>query len=272
VSIPTYNANIFHKIIDRTSTQPLLITCDNGLHYYVKVMENISGSRPLVNELVCAQIAKKLDLPIPEFALVNIGENFVRANADRIFDESGVRICPGIGYALKEVKHVIQLTHKKVLKPAVNIGTIPDILAFDLLIGNHDRYSNQGNLLFDTKAKILYIIDHGHVFELGAIWDESQLKRIIKEPLHIVIDPNGKHFLFFEEYIKGNSPFIRVISNIKKLTSSSILKTFKTIPPEWGLLASEEPVLVEYILRRRDNIEVLLDQLSANLPKWRKEH
>lgn len=58
-----------------------------------------------------------------------------------------------------------------------NTDSYEKILLFDHLIYNKDR--NKGNLLiyFGKGDKLLYIIDHTHVFKNQTIWDQNCLRQ-----------------------------------------------------------------------------------------------
>ena len=53
-------------------TNPYIVKCSDGKKYVAKFPGNPEGTRVLINEYVCAELAKLLELPIPNFKLINI--------------------------------------------------------------------------------------------------------------------------------------------------------------------------------------------------------
>lgn len=62
-----------------------------------------------------------------------------------------------------------------------NKETYEEIILFDQLIYNKDR--NKGNLFISTGkgAKLLYAIDHTHVFKNATIWDSICFRQGISD-------------------------------------------------------------------------------------------
>jgi hypothetical protein len=54
----------------RGGSQSHLLRCSDGEYYVVKFQNNPQGARTLVNEMLGAALAARLDLPAPETAIV----------------------------------------------------------------------------------------------------------------------------------------------------------------------------------------------------------
>lgn len=137
------------------------------------------------------------------------------------------------------------------------------ILIFDLLIGNFDR--NKGNLMVDSVTKKLIMIDHTHIFDIGAIWDEYQLPRSIKEKFDI-----SKLHQFNYNNIIGSIRFDKdfynelniFINKVKNININYIKNVIDRIPVDWEVTIKEKELLVKYIYERFNRIDEILDILN----------
>src|SRR5436309_9276198 len=82
----------------RGGAQAHLIECADGHAYVVKFLNNPQHRRILVNELVASALLKHLQISAPETALVNIGEEFVRANPEACVELGTQRTAPQVGW------------------------------------------------------------------------------------------------------------------------------------------------------------------------------
>ena len=57
----------------------MLITADDRSRWVIKFQNNRHGLRALVNEWVCHSLAKELQLPVPDFTVINLAEELVVA-------------------------------------------------------------------------------------------------------------------------------------------------------------------------------------------------
>lgn len=254
----------FEREIGNGNTNPLLMRCTNDT-FVVKVMENPEGPRVLINELVCYKLAKLLGLPIPNAALIHINNEMIQSS--KRLQELGIR--PGIHFGSKFIKKSTPSIQPPMLRIAVNTDDIPSIILFDQIIYNDDRTENKGNLLFDLKEKKIIIIDHTHVFKIGALWDKYQLEQIHKEPLTLVKDFHGHNYKVLLKYINGFNPFHKVMVKISQLTKSDIEWCCDEIPESWGLNSDDKNGLIEFIWYRIKNKNVFLDLLKDKCPDWK---
>jgi hypothetical protein len=70
----------------RGRSHPHLLRCSDGGYYVVKFQSNVHGGRILANELLGSTLATHMLLPVPEFALVYVGDEMVR------FCEKGAKL------------------------------------------------------------------------------------------------------------------------------------------------------------------------------------
>lgn len=149
-------------------TKPFLVECSNGKKYVAKFPGNPDGPRILVNEYVCASLAKKLGLPVPNFELIKINDiDKYKDKLDKIEKKNGTIFCSEF------IEKTSPLPGYSILQKVTNKFDSIKILIFDVIIGNNDR--NQGNLLINLKNNSLVAIDHSHVFIHQALWNKQTL-------------------------------------------------------------------------------------------------
>lgn len=250
-------------------TKPFFVSCSDGEVYAVKFSQNPEGKRVLINEFVCSKIAEKLELPIPTSALVRCDEQFIQLYGEEIERHILSKLNhDGVHFGTLKIKKTFTITGTAMLEMAENLEVVPEIFLFDQLICNVDRDSNGGNLLFDASNMKITIIDHTHVFDLGAIWDVHQLKRRIGEPFH-AFDSSGFVYKKLVPFIRGNNPFHSIINKMNRITEDDLMHIINSVPEEWGLKEEEGIVLHEYLYDRLSRIEEALHVLKPHLPYWK---
>jgi|GEM_PF-5064961 len=67
---------IFQKEFPTGGSHPSLFDCSDGFRYVVKHSQQRQNYKHLINELIAAQLAKVVSVPIPDFALIEIKTQF----------------------------------------------------------------------------------------------------------------------------------------------------------------------------------------------------
>lgn len=245
-------------------TNPLLMKTSDG-NYVVKVIGNEHGTRILINEFVCYKLAKLLDIPIPDAALVNIDEGVLSLNPE--LQVLGVE--PGLHFGSKLISRAQPYIQAPLLNLVHNKEDIPSIILFDQIIYNNDRVMNPGNLLIDIKEKRLLAIDHSHTFKLGALWDENELKKIHEEDLCLVKDFHGLNYKLLLKYVNGYNPFNKILQKIQMISQEDINSCLDQIPKEWDLKKCDGDALIQFIWYRIEKISCFLDLLKDECHDWK---
>lgn len=248
-------------------TKPYILSC-SGDEYVVKFLQNPDGDKVLINEFICANIAKMFDLPLADPALIKIDEQFIEDYGEEISNHVGKEIKPGIHFGTKLIKNVYPINTSQILKQTINTDIIPSLILFDHIINNSDRNSNMGNLLFDYDRKMLVVIDHSHVFDIGALWDEHQLKIRIGEKIS-PLDMTGRIYNKLVPYIDGHNPFSGVIYKIEYISCESLSNIMNKIPQTWNINNNEKVALVDYLSDRIERVDEILTSIKPFLPKWK---
>lgn len=258
--------------IKNGSTRPYYLICDDGCTYAVKFKQNPQGSKAIVNEYICSEMAKILELPIPDPILVNVTDDFLTSNGEKLSEFVGDTILPGTHFGTKKIKKAFSIEQSSaigsMLDFATNLDVISEIFIFDLFICNKDRDSNGGNLLFDATSNQIVILDHTHVFDLGTIWECSQLNMRIGEPFKL-INPEGFVYRRLVPYVVGRNPFGKIINKLNGMTYDQISHIINNIPAEWEITNDEKNALINYLVDRKNRIEEVLPLLKPYMPRWK---
>lgn len=239
------------------SCKPYLISCSDGKKYVAKFPGNPEGKKTLVNEYVCAELAKLFELPVPIYKLVSI------ENIDD-FGEllHGINKINGTIFCSEFIEKANPVPDFYILTKVTNHFDTIKTLIFDVIIGNNDR--NEGNILINLKNNSFVIIDHSHVFINEAIWNVNSLRRHIELPIDIS-QMNRVSFDFFSQSlnIKGNREKINdYLLKIKNINSDVIYKIINSIPADWNVTEEEKNALIDFILNRISRINEICSLLN----------
>ena len=155
---------IIEEVLGRAKqgvTEPFICRGDDGMIYFVKGRG--AGRRSQICEWVAAQLATAVGLPIAEYALAEVPEELVDAQAFPDIQQLGA----GVVFASRELPHPQELT--ATTRDLVPANTATDILVFDWWLHNEDRHLTERggnpNLLWDMQGEELVVIDHNQAFD-----------------------------------------------------------------------------------------------------------
>ncbi|MFC4768693.1 HipA family kinase [Effusibacillus consociatus] len=248
-------------------TKPYNVLC-GGETFVVKFMQNPEGVRVLANEFICSKLAEMLQLPIPTPAIIEVRQTFIEDHGNEVANHVGESITAGNHFGTKRLKKAYQVTSAEMLHMAKNIHVVPEILLFDHWIHNSDRDRNGGNLLFDAVRMEVVIIDHTHAFDLGPLWNATQLKQRLNDQFSI-FDTSGYVYKKLVPYIRGNRPFHSILDKMSRLTRDDLWNIIKSVPEEWNVSEEDKIALHSYLWNRLNRIEQVLPLLKPVLPYWK---
>ncbi|MNB97099.1 hypothetical protein D3C75_443200 [compost metagenome] len=251
-------------------TRPYQVQADDGYIYYAKFKENPETSRILANEYVCAKIAEYLELPLANPSLLNVDANFIQLYGDEINKhiDSDTPITSGLHFGTRKINKAFQILNSRMLEDALNVRVIPEIILFDQLICNTDRDRNGGNLLFDMSEMKIVVIDHSHVFDIGPLWNATQLEFRIGSAFEPFAQ-NGYIFRKLVPFVRGNNPFDSIFGKISGMTDEGLWNIISGIPEEWLICEDDKIALHRYLCDRLHRIGDALETLKPLLPYWK---
>lgn len=222
---------------------PALAEADDGFKYVVKFKGSGHREKALIAELLGGEIARKLDLKIPELVFLNLDEAFGRTEADEEIQDL-LQGSQGTNLGLHFLSGAINYD-PNVMK--IDSELASKIVWLDAFITNVDRTFRNTNMLMWHKE--LWLIDHGSSFYFHHSWDNWQ--EHAKSPFNFIKD----HVLL---------PFANDLDKADKELNPKIDETFihdlvRSIPDEWlnfdyDLQPDDlRKVYAEFMLIRKEN-------------------
>ena len=135
---------------------PAIVEADDSGMYVLKFRGAGQGVHALVAELICGELARALELPVPEVVLVALDAALGRNEPDAEIRDL-LKKSAGLNLALDYLPRSI--TFDPVVGPAPSAELASRIVWFDAFVTNVDRTPKNPNLLVWHRQ--LYLIDHG---------------------------------------------------------------------------------------------------------------
>lgn len=285
-------------------SKPVLVLASDGIKYILKNQNTYDpGSSSWMNydcmflqEMLVEKIGLYIDAPIPNTAIIDV-EKIHLDNAPSLpFTH---RYKPGYHFSsefLPDVENNLRIGYQQLMqigkpytktnwnnyfKKITNPKDVAKIIALDLLVGNFDRFGNDGNLMVaveEGKRKI-FAIDHGHAF-YGAVWGNNKINFLNSAKNDMVfmnqylqsfmsysgrpLSGLGHMFRAIEYHVDINNidvhDFVDVIYQIESITIDLLDQWFNEIPKQWYV---DRPLQIafykKFILTNKNNIRHLIN-------------
>lgn len=146
-------------------SRPMKCRAEDGRLYYVKGRQ--TNPHSLWAEWLCAHLGRAFGLQIPDFALLQAGEELL---AELPREQRHIGADPAFASCHQDGALWFELSQVDRVPPVLQ----RELLAFDWWIRNLDRQRGNPNLLWQASAQGLVVIDHNQAFD-GAFWPETFL-------------------------------------------------------------------------------------------------
>lgn len=233
-----------------------------GTHYATLeafAKDNTAVPYCIPNELICAELARFLRLPMPPTALVADGTN-APWFASLSFDLNGNTLPP--------------------VDPARCVKELPELstglLLFDIWVGNCDRHVGNFQVDFSTKPPHMDIFDHSHAL-CGYVAGQGEARMTaLMDRLGISVDPadptkSGTHRHCLVDVLNTDDHFGTWIDRIK-LAPDYILESVVREAQPYGLTSQETTAGIRFLKHRRNTLEGLIEAHQAefkSIQNWR---
>ncbi|HEY2397208.1 MAG TPA: HipA family kinase [Rudaea sp.] len=220
---------------------PAIIEADDQGMYVLKFHGAGQGPRALIAELVAGEIARVLQLPVPEIVFVDVDADLARTEPDAEIQHL-IRASAGLNLALDYLPGSVTFD-PLVDQPDADLAS--RIVWFDACVSNVDRTARNSNMLVWHRR--LHLIDHGAALYFHHAWD-NHLERS-REPFGRIKD----HVLL---------PFATQLAAVDtlmagKLTSQILAGIIDAIPDSWldgsapfADAMAQRGAYLEYLTRR----------------------
>jgi hypothetical protein len=223
---------------------PAIVEADDQGLYVLKFRGAGQGPKALIAELIAGEIARALQLPVPEIVLVELDPDLARTEPDAEIQHL-IRASAGLNLALDYLPGAIAfdpLTEH----PAGALASA--IVWFDALVMNVDRTPRNTNLLMWHRR--LWLIDHGAALYFHHDWHNRMTR--VRDPFALIKD----HVL-----LPWADDLLQADAALAARLSPDVLDAIvDAIPAAWLAAASamdDTPVLA------RDYAEFLQQRLAA---------
>ena len=149
---------------------PAIVEADDDGLYVLKFSGAGQGTKALIAELLAGELARALDLPVPEIVFVELGAELARTEPDPEIQDL-IRASAGLNLALDYLPGSIAFD------PAaekVEAALASSIVWFDAYVTNVDRTARNTNMLMWHRR--LWLIDHGAALYFHHSWDNYQAR------------------------------------------------------------------------------------------------
>jgi|SRR6266545_659271 len=239
--IRTITATEYVTPLREGGSLPAIVEGDDDGTYVLKFRGAGQGAKALVAELVSGEIARALELPVPEIVFAQLDARMAKTEPDREIQEL-LQKSEGLNLALDYLPGSITFD-PLVARPIEGKSRLASsIVWFDALVTNVDRSAKNTNLL--VWHRNLWMIDHGATLIFHHHWDDNYLKRS-RKPFKQIKD----HVLlrWATEISESDAELTA------KITPSGIEKIVDAIPESWLDDQSHRAGYREYLLHRLES-------------------
>ena len=164
-ALPRHRAVHLERALRDGSSWPIVVRDDAGARWLVKLRGAAQGTATLVAEIIVAELAAALDLPVPPRAIVTLAgvlptDDPHQELADLVARSGG----DNLGFAYLPDARLATTAELAALDPAIAAR----VLWLDGLVANADRTVANPNLMI--AAGQLWLIDHGAALPFQYAW------------------------------------------------------------------------------------------------------
>ena len=217
IEIRTVNVTQYLKPLREGGSLPAIVKADDGFLYVLKFRGAGQGKKALISEFIGGELARAMDLKVPELVFMNLDDSFSKTEPDEEIQDL-LKFSVGLNLGLHYLSSAITYDP---LVSKVDAFTASKVVILDSLISNIDRTAKNTNLLNWNDE--LWVIDNGASFYFHHNWQtwENHLTRtfpLIKD-----------HVLLAKATVLEEAS-----SAVKKLiTKDVIAEIIAKIPEDW---------------------------------------
>jgi hypothetical protein len=220
---------------------PAIVEGDDEGMYVLKFRGAGQGTKALVAELICGEIARALGLPVPELVFIGLDADLARTEPDSEI-QTLIRASAGLNLGLDYLPGSVMFD-PIVEQPDAELASA--IVWFDAYVTNVDRTPRNTNLLMWHRK--LQLIDHGAALYFHHSWTDPLARA-------------GDRFEMIKDHVllRFASRLVEVDALLPaRLTSERIREIVGLVPDSWlendstlGSPTAYREIYVEYLLRR----------------------
>jgi hypothetical protein len=170
--IPRVTATRYVQPLREGGSLPAVVDTEDGL-YVVKFRGAGQGPKALVAELIVGLLAERLDLPVPQLALVHLPAAFGRSEPDPEIQDL-LRGSHGLNVGLRYLDGAFNFD-PAAAGDVITSGFAARVVWLDALVTNPDRTHRNPNLLVWDRRP--WLIDHGAALYVHHHWANATAEK-----------------------------------------------------------------------------------------------
>jgi len=172
--LPTYTATRYLQPLREGGSLPAVVDTDGGGLFVVKFRGAGQGAKALIAELIVGMLARVLELPMPNLALIEVPVPFGRSEPDPEIQDV-LRASHGINVGLRYLDGAFNYDNSAAGElVAADFAT--RLVWFDAFVTNPDRTHRNPNVLIWERRP--WLIDHGAALYAHHDWGSVDDARI----------------------------------------------------------------------------------------------
>jgi hypothetical protein len=249
--IRTLNATRYVTPLREGGSLPAIVEADDDGMYVLKFRGAGQGPKVLIAELIAGELARALELPVPEIVLMELDPELSRTEPDPEI-QALIQASAGTNLALD------YLPGSAMFDPVV---TQPDatlssrIVWFDAFVTNVDRTARNTNMLMWHRQ--LWLIDHGAALYFHHAWDNP-------------VQRSQDRFALIKDHVL--LPFASALREVAaamsaKLSPALFRNILAAVPDDWLRHASpfadcdeHRAAYVDYLIRRLQGPQPFIEE------------
>jgi len=190
--LPIFTAARYVQPLREGGSLPAVVDTDGGGLFVAKFRGAGQGVKALIAEIIAGLLARELELPVPELALIDVPESFGKSEPDPEIQDL-LRASHGLNFGMQYLDGAFNFD-----PAAAGEFISPDLAArivwLDAFLSNPDRTHRNPNLLIWNREP--WLIDHGAALYVHHDWpsvDEAKARAsfpLIKS--HVLLPASGE--------------------------------------------------------------------------------
>lgn len=219
-----------------SAARPVLVRCIDKNEYVIKGQQ---AGRQIINDQIVARLGLALGAPVGQPQIIEISTELIEQ--DPIFSYLTPGTAHGTLYIAecsddREITYTNQPENRdRFAKLSVLYGWV---------------YAGDRQFIYKkSRPNLVYSVDHGHFFPGGPEWRENNLIQAPNAELDQNLVSTCK---FTPDEVK------QALLALEPVKEETIIQAVAAAPSEWGFTIKERITMVEYLIRRREQLLALL--------------
>ena len=225
-SLRTVNAVRYVTPLREGGSMPALVEGDDNRLWVVKLRGAGQGTRALIAEIVVGELARALDLPVPELAIVDLAAPLGRAEPD---PEVRDLLLGSVGSNAGLAHLPAAVGFDRAAREPVSGALASRIVALDAFATNVDRTPRNPNLLWSDAGGKLWLIDHGAALYFHHDWNGDTASA-------------GRPFVLIRDHVllPGADDLQSAGRElVARLDDATLARALAFVPDDWFVLSPE---------------------------------